>query len=93
MQGYGANGATLATGEGAANGGIAEQVTQAALNYRANAPVVDAMLRELGLVDKDKGGLNDLLTGNNALTTQAMQVVEQANVKLNGYSLGEQKAD
>ncbi|ABL99011.1 flotillin family protein [Shewanella amazonensis] len=93
LQGYGANGATLATGEGAANGGIAEQVTQAALNYRANAPVVDAMLRELGLVDKDKGGLNDLLTGNNALTTQAMQVVEQANVKLNGYSLGEQKAD
>lgn len=85
LQGYGANGTTLANGEGAANGGIAEQVTQAALNYRANAPVVDAMLRELGLVDKDKGGLNDLLTGNNVLTTQAMQVVEQAKVHLNGH--------
>ncbi len=92
LQGYGANGTTLATGEGAANGGIAEQVTQAALNYRANAPVVDAMLRELGLVDKDTGGLNDLLTGNNALTTQAMQVVEQAKTRINGH-LVQQAAD
>jgi flotillin len=38
------------------------------LNYRANAPVVDALLKEVGLVDADSGSLNDLLKGNSGLT-------------------------
>lgn len=32
------------------------------------------MLRELGLVDAEKGGLNDLLSGNNMLTHEALQI-------------------
>ncbi|MGB0897894.1 MAG: flotillin domain-containing protein, partial [Psychrobium sp.] len=70
LQGYGGgagasgNGQTIST---SGNGSMAEQVTAAALNYRANAPLVDSMLQELGLVNKEGGTLNDLLTGNNAL--------------------------
>ncbi|MCD8552248.1 MAG: flotillin family protein [Shewanella xiamenensis] len=88
LQGYGAGHQFATGGDGSAinQGGIAEQVTSAALNYRANAPVVDAMLRELGLVQADSGTLNDLLNGNNALTTEALNVVKSANTGLNGYS-------
>lgn len=89
LQGYGAGHQFATGGDSSAinQGGIAEQVTSAALNYRANAPVVDAMLRELGLVQADSGTLNDLLNGNNALTTEALNVVKSANTGLNGYSL------
>ncbi|QSX40027.1 flotillin family protein [Shewanella cyperi] len=84
LQGYG-SGSVLGSGEAQAQGGMAEQVTSAALNYRANAPLVDAMLRELGLVDKDKGELKDLLTGNNALTTDAVRMVNEAGIRYNGH--------
>ncbi|ABK49221.1 flotillin family protein [Shewanella bicestrii] len=88
LQGYGAGNQLASGADGAVahQGGIAEQVTSAALNYRANAPVVDAMLRELGLVQSESGTLNDLLNGNNALTTEALNVVKSANSGLNGYS-------
>ncbi|MFB2660521.1 flotillin family protein [Shewanella mangrovisoli] len=88
LQGYGAGNQLASGADGAIahQGGIAEQVTSAALNYRANAPVVDAMLRELGLVQSESGTLNDLLNGNNALTTEALNVVKSANSGLNGYS-------
>ncbi|AMJ95033.1 flotillin [Alteromonas stellipolaris] len=70
LQGYGqgsgqsGSGQTVSTG-----GGLADQVTQAALSYRANAPVVDAMLREVGLVNSESGTLDDLLTGNSQILT------------------------
>ena len=63
LQGYNA-GAGGVGGEHATNGGLSDQVTRAALNYRANAPLVDSLLREVGLVDKEKGTLEDLLHGN-----------------------------
>ncbi|AQS37744.1 hypothetical protein Sps_02592 [Shewanella psychrophila] len=95
LQGYGTGGNGV-TQDGVlaqtGQAGIAEQVTNAALNYRANAPVVDAMLKELGLVDADKGSLNDLLTGKIPMMTEAISVVQGENTKskLNGNShLGE----
>ncbi|WP_028774742.1 flotillin family protein [Shewanella waksmanii] len=93
LQGYGATGSDGAqSGVIAQTGqaGIAEQVTSAALNYRANAPVVDAMLRELGLVDADKGGLNDLLNGNNSLAADALSAIDPN--KLNGNAAATQDA-
>ncbi len=87
LQGYGAAGNGTSQGGAHAQsgqGGIAEQVTTAALNYRANAPVVDAMLRELGLVDAEKGGLNDLLTGNNSFAGDATSLLDPDKLKLNG---------
>lgn len=87
LQGYGAGHQFAAGGEGAHHqGGIAEQVTSAALNYRANAPVVDAMLRELGLVNGDAGTLNDLLNGNNTLTAEALGGVTLSNSRPKDYS-------
>lgn len=71
LQGYGTNGQTSNSMSTAGSGSIAEQVTQAALNYRANAPVVDAMLREIGLVDAQKGTLHDLLTGSSPIINGA----------------------
>ena len=63
LQGYnaGAGGVGSTHNEG---GSLSDQVTRAALNYRANAPLVDSLLREVGLVDKEKGTLEDLLHGN-----------------------------
>ncbi|NLQ21679.1 flotillin family protein [Shewanella sp. S-1] len=87
LQGYGAGHQFAAGGEGAHHqGGIAEQVTSAALNYRANAPVIDAMLRELGLVNGDSGTLNDLLNGNNTLTAEALGGVTLSNSRPKDYS-------
>ena len=63
LQGYnaGAGGVGSTHNEG---GSLSDQVTRAALNYRANAPLVDSLLREIGLVDKENGTLEDLLHGN-----------------------------
>ena len=88
LQGYGAGnsngtGAAETTGQ---QGGIAEQVTTAALNYRANGPVVDAMLQELGLVDAKTGNLSELLKGNNNLTEQALNIPQVELDTLDGHS-------
>lgn len=80
LQGYGNQSSMTGNASTINQGGIAEQVTTAALNYRANAPVVDAMLKELGLVDKESGTLADLLNGNNHLAEDARQVVESAKL-------------
>jgi flotillin len=76
LQGYGMTGDQHGQGGAggglASGGGIAEQVTQAALNYRANAPLVDSMLRELGFVDPKQGTLQDLIAGNLPAQAEAM---------------------
>ena len=95
LQGYGqGNGVkgehTVAT----AGSGLAEQVTQAALSYRANAPLVDSMLREVGLVDAEKGTLDDLVTGNSDILTKANAVkpkpIVAAPENLNGNKASEE---
>ncbi|MEQ5808355.1 flotillin family protein [Alteromonas sp. NFXS44] len=87
LQGYGTGNAaggadgTISTGRGS----MADQVTQAALNYRANAPVVDALLREVGLVDKAGGSLTDLLKGDNAMVAAlTSQTGSATETKSNG---------
>ncbi|WP_281212390.1 flotillin family protein [Shewanella insulae] len=87
LQGYGTSGATQGNGETVlSQGGIAEQVTSAALNYRANAPIVDAMLRELGMVDGKKGGLNDLLKGHNMIAQEMLGAEELADESQGAHS-------
>ncbi|WP_334014853.1 flotillin family protein [Alteromonas sp. S167] len=72
LQGYGQNGGAAGSrSDAVAGAGLADQVTQAALGYRANAPLVDAMLREVGLVDAENGTLEDLVTGNSELLSAA----------------------
>ena len=94
LQGYG-QGGTSSTGShtvATSGSGLAEQVTQAALNYRANAPLVASMLREVGLVDGEKGTLSDLITGNSELLAGTATPPQQTNVsgtKLNGSATPE----
>ncbi len=77
LQGYGQGGATVATGSnGKTVGGFSEQVTSAALNYRANAPLVDAMLRELNMVDGESGTLADLVQGQSPVLKQAAEAIQ-----------------
>ncbi|AEF53181.1 flotillin family protein [Marinomonas posidonica] len=66
LQGYGSQ-SIAGQGDESKSSNIADQVTNAALNYRANAPVVDSLLRELGMVDTQNGNLSDLISGNSSL--------------------------
>jgi flotillin len=89
LQGYGNSNAVMGTNEASGSGGIAEQITSAALNYRANAPMIDSMLQELGLVNKESGTLNDLIMGKHSLIDDTKTVVQQSNIakvktKMNG---------
>ncbi|MHC6646725.1 flotillin family protein [Alteromonas sp. HB246098] len=91
LQGYGQGSGAKGEHTVATSGnGLAEQVTQAALNYRANAPLVDSMLREVGLVDADNGSLADLVTGNSDILAKAGAVkpkpVVAAPENLNGHT-------
>ena len=75
LQGYGTVSATNSEHSVASAGtGLADQVTQAALNYRANAPLVDTMLREVGLVDAENGTLEDLVTGKSDIVSRTTKV-------------------
>jgi len=80
LQGYGNTNAVSGSNESAGSGGLAEQITSAALNYRANAPMIDSMLQELGLVNKESGTLNDLIAGKHSLIDDAKSVVQQSNL-------------
>lgn len=67
LHGYAAQqGAAGGGSEGASSNGLAGDITNAALAYRANAPLVDNMLREFGLVGKE-GTLNDLVSGQSEI--------------------------
>lgn len=67
LHGYGAAGVS---GNGQSSSGsskgLADDITSAALAYRANAPLVDSMLKELGIVG-DNGSLDDLVQGRISL--------------------------
>jgi flotillin len=89
LQGYGNSATSMGTNEVVGGGGLAEQITSAALNYRANAPMIDSMLQELGLVNKESGTLNDLVMGKHSLIEDTKTVVQQSNIaqvesKMNG---------
>ena len=78
LQGYGANGQLSAPQDSnGSHGSFADLVTSAALNYRANAPVVDALLQEVGLVNKETGSLNDLVTGQGPLAESVNHIISQ----------------
>ncbi len=70
LQGFGgtqSNANQGASGQASPGSNMADQVTNAALSYRMNAPLVDSLLQELGVVGP-QGNLNDLIKGNSPLT-------------------------
>ena len=58
LNGGGAGGGASGTG-GGSEGGLADQVVSSALRYRSQAPLVDAMLSEIGLKAGDPSSLAD----------------------------------
>lgn len=61
-----------AAGNGEAGQGGAERVVNAALNYRAQAPLVDSLLKEIGV----DGGLGNLLANGAQLVTPAAEAAK-----------------
>jgi len=55
------NGGAVVDGNG--QGNLAEQVVSSALRYRAQAPIIDSLMSELGLSGGDAAGLTRALTG------------------------------
>jgi uncharacterized membrane protein YqiK len=52
-RGHGGNGSSPASG----NGSLAEQAVAAALAYRAQSPIIDGLLKEIGMTGASLGGL------------------------------------
>jgi uncharacterized membrane protein YqiK len=64
VDGLGGGGGGNGSGTNGANGNIAESVVNSALRYRAQAPLVDQLLREIGIQGGDLGhAANTLLEG------------------------------
>jgi uncharacterized membrane protein YqiK len=61
VDGLGGGGSAVHAGDGQ-GGGMADQVVSSALRYRAQAPLLDAMLSEIGLKVGDPQNLADALT-------------------------------
>ena len=59
--GAGGNGNGDAGGNG--QGSLADQVVSSALRYRAQAPLLDAMMKEIGLEGGDINGLAEAIAG------------------------------
>ncbi|MBA3603232.1 MAG: flotillin family protein [Parachlamydiaceae bacterium] len=60
---YGSGDASAAhTGSGNSSGNLADQVVNGALKYRAQAPLLDALLKEVGITGGDINGLTQPLT-------------------------------
>lgn len=62
-----ASGASGSDGAGAtaSSGGVADQAVNAALRYRTQAPLLDALMNELGLTSGDLNGLTNGLSSDN----------------------------
>ena len=64
VDGLNAGGAAAgAGGDGGSSGNLADQVVSSALKYRVQAPLVESLLKELGLDGSDLSGLTNALTG------------------------------
>ncbi|MEL7486912.1 MAG: flotillin domain-containing protein, partial [Pseudomonadota bacterium] len=61
-----AGGGDEATGARPTQGGVADQAVNAALRYRSQAPLIDALMKELGIEGGDLDGLASPLMANGA---------------------------
>lgn len=65
VNGMGSQGGSTVDGSAAegGNGSLADQVVNSALRYRAQAPILDSLLSEIGLKAGDINGMTDALKG------------------------------
>ncbi len=72
-----ANGNGAESGGGGGNGNLAEQLVDTALRYRGQAPLVDALLKDIGLEGGSLGGMTQALgTGLNGANGDANGLAE-----------------
>lgn len=71
--GGGAVGGASEPGAQAAQGNLAEQVVASALRYRAHAPLVDALMKDIGLSGGDLEGLTAALSARTAAAPEPNQ--------------------
>jgi len=48
------------------DGDLMDKAVSGALRYRAQAPVIDALLKDVGLTDADGDGLEDIINGKSS---------------------------
>jgi uncharacterized membrane protein YqiK len=65
-------------GESSSGGNLSDQVVNSALRYRAQAPLVDQLLAEVGLSGGDLNGLTSALRSVAPVTTPAPEAVAKA---------------
>ncbi len=73
MAAGGPNGGAGAGSAGGSSGGGADQIVQSALKYRAQAPLIDGLLKELGLENGDWSNMTAAL--NEQLSTKPAQTL------------------
>jgi uncharacterized membrane protein YqiK len=61
VDGLQAGGTMAAEGSGTANGSLADQLVSSALRYRAQAPLIDSLLADIGLSAGDLNGLTGVI--------------------------------
>ncbi len=66
VEGLGANGGGAGEARGENGGSLADQVVNSALRYRAQGPLLDALLAEVGLSGSDINGLSTTLLNGEA---------------------------
>ena len=80
VDGLGGNGNGNGNGAPSASGGnLADQIVNSALRYRAQAPLLDTLLGELGLDPSTVGGLTQSLTATADGDAKAASVEDGAN--------------
>lgn len=79
VNGMGINGngsASVAGGDGVVSGSgdghLIDKAVSGALKYRAQAPILDGLLHEVGLTDSEAGGLSELVTGKSSLLSKGI---------------------
>ncbi|WP_421723994.1 flotillin family protein [Bauldia sp.] len=75
--GVGGGGTNGAAGDGSA--GLSDQIVNSALRYRAQAPLLDAMLKEIGLQGGDVSGIAETLIGDGGEHSKAPSRVDPAS--------------
>jgi uncharacterized membrane protein YqiK len=63
VEGLGGNGGGRLSGPEGGGGSLADSVVNSALRYRAQAPLIDNLLREIGLSGDDIGKMSNVLEG------------------------------
>ena len=57
VEGLNGHGGANGVGDGISSGGIADQAVSAALRFRSQAPLIDSLMKELGINGSDLSGL------------------------------------